>query len=120
MAVKSADYTDVKSLTAALQGQHALVEAFNPAAAVHQRVVIQAALAAGISHIITPDFSGDTFSDHVDEILIFEPKRSAQRELENIVAASGSRLSWTAIVVGPWYDWIIEAGIFWVNRDNDT
>ncbi|KAM5343560.1 hypothetical protein ACJ41O_012097 [Fusarium nematophilum] len=117
VTTKTANYTDTTSLTLALKDQDALVEAFNPAAAVHQELILQAALAAGVRHIITPDFSGDTFHPLVGELLIFEPKLRAKYQLEGIVAASQGRLSWTAIVVGPWFDWTIETGIFWVNRD---
>jgi hypothetical protein len=117
VAVKTADYTDIEALVAGLQGQDALVEAFNPVAASHQALILQAALATGVRHIITPDFSGDTFNTNADELLIFDTKRRAQRELESVVAASGNKLSWTAIIVGPWYDWTIERGFFWIDRN---
>ncbi|CAM1508885.1 Fc.00g026240.m01.CDS01 [Cosmosporella sp. VM-42] len=117
VTIKTALYTNVASLTNALYGHDALVEAFNPAAAAHQAVIVQAAIAAGINHFITPDFSGNTFNDNIGEIFIFDVKKRAQQELENIVATSGDKLSWTSIVTGPWYDWTIETGLFWINRD---
>ncbi|KAF4997111.1 hypothetical protein FDECE_12188 [Fusarium decemcellulare] len=113
---KSARYTDIRALTTAFENQDAIVEAFNPAAAVYQASIVEAALAAGVQHIVTPDFSGNTFNRNVSELLIFDTKRRAQRHLESVVAASGNRLSWYAIVVGPWYDWTIEKGLFWIDR----
>lgn len=68
-------------------------------------------------HVITPDFSGNTFHPRASELLIFDPKLQAQRELEDIVSRSEGKLSWTAIVTGPWYDWAIRKGIFWVDKD---
>ncbi|KAM6522966.1 hypothetical protein FALCPG4_012573 [Fusarium falciforme] len=118
IAVKAADYEDASSLAAALQGQHAVVEAFNPAAARSQRTIAEAAITAGVTHLITPDFSSDTFNPHVDDILIFEAKKYAQYELEDVVFKSGGALTWTAIIVGPWYDWGIETGNLWIDREN--
>ncbi|KAF3797981.1 hypothetical protein GCG54_00003881 [Colletotrichum gloeosporioides] len=115
--VVKAEYTDTALLTEALQGQDAVVEAFNPAASVHQTAILQAVLAAGVRHIITPDFSGNTFHPNAKDVLIFNPKLEAQRELERVVAESQGRLSWTAIVTGPWYDWTIKKGIFWIDRE---
>ncbi|KAJ3535427.1 hypothetical protein NM208_g7138 [Fusarium decemcellulare] len=117
---KTANYTDEDSLVAAFEGQDALIEAFNPAAAAHQSLIVQAALEAGVKHIMTPDFSSDTFHPRAGEVLVFEPKIVAQRELERIVAASGDSLSWTAIVIGPWYDWGIEQGMLWINKSSRT
>lgn len=115
-----ADYSNIAGMTAALQGHDALIEAFNPAAAAYQGLIVKAAIAAGVKHIITPDFSGDTFNTNIDEILIFDVKKRAQQQLEDTIVASSGNLSWTAIVVGPWYDWAIEQGIFWIDRDKRT
>ncbi|KAF5025517.1 hypothetical protein F66182_2422 [Fusarium sp. NRRL 66182] len=117
---KVADYQNLKSLTAALMNQDALVEAFNPAASAQQQLILKSALAAGVRHIITPDFSGDTFHPLLSEVLIFEPKLRAKRQLEAIIAQSDGKLAWTAIITGPWFDWAIETGIFWVNKEKRT
>ncbi|KZL87232.1 nad -binding protein [Colletotrichum incanum] len=118
--IKTADYTDVASLTAAFKDHDVVVEAFNPAAATHQTHILKAVVAAGVRHIITPDFSGNTFHPNAKEVKIFDPKLAAQRELERVVAESQGELTWTAIVSGPWYDWTIEKGIFWVNKEKRT
>lgn len=117
---KFAEYDDIPALTAALEGQNAVVEAFNPAAAKYQSTIVRAAIAAGVSHLITPEFSSDTFNEHADELLIYEPKLKAQRELEQLVRESGGVMSWTAIIVGAWYDWGIQNGVFWINKSNRT
>ncbi|KAJ9133430.1 NAD-binding protein [Pleurostoma richardsiae] len=120
LIVKTADYANLASMTLALRGQHAVVEAFNPAAGVHQHTIVQAAIAAGVSHLLTPDFSSDTFHANAKELLIFGPKIQAQQELESLVEASDGALSWTAIIVGPWYDWGIERGALWIDREHRT
>jgi hypothetical protein len=103
-----------------LQGHDALIEAFNPAAAAMQHVIVQAAIDAGIMHLITPDFSCDTFNPNMPELMVFEPKIQAQAELESLVAASNGALSWTAVIVGPWYDWATDAGQFWIDKKKRT
>ncbi|OTA08142.1 hypothetical protein A9Z42_0090990 [Trichoderma parareesei] len=120
VTIKTSSYNDLDTLTHVLQGQDALVEAFNPAAAAHQGVIVRAALAAGVKRLITPDFSTDSFSPHAAEVRIFEPKHKAQRELESLTAAPGCTLTWTAIVLGAWFDWGIQTGYFWVDKDKRT
>ncbi|KAH0497878.1 hypothetical protein TgHK011_005160 [Trichoderma gracile] len=120
VTIKKSFYDDLNTLTQALQGQDALVEAFNPAAAAHQGVIVRAALAAGVKRLITPDFSTDSFSPHAAEVRIFEPKHKAQRELESLTSTPGCTLTWTAIVLGAWFDWGIETGYFWVDKANRT
>lgn len=120
VTVKQSSYDELEALTEVLKGQDALVEAFNPAAAVHQDIIVQAALAAGVSRLITPDFSTDSFSTHSAEVRIFEPKHKAQKELEKLTSSPDCTLSWTAIVVGGWFDWGIEAGYFWIDKKKRT
>ncbi|KAI1348736.1 hypothetical protein F5Y01DRAFT_208067 [Xylaria sp. FL0043] len=117
---KVSPYDDIATLTEALQNQDAVIEAFNPAAAVNQSIIVQASLAAGVKHIITPDFSSDTFNPYVGELKIFEPKRQAQRILEAAVESSNGAIAWTAIIVGAWYDWAIENGQFWIDKKTRT
>jgi hypothetical protein len=120
ITVKKALYGDLPAMTTALQGQHAVVEAFNPAGAAHQETIVLAALAAGVSHLITPDFSSDTFNPHADELQIFEPKRQAQQKLEELVSGSNGTLAWTAVIVGGWFDWGIKTGKFWIDQKART
>ncbi|KAK1997012.1 NAD(P)-binding protein [Colletotrichum falcatum] len=117
---KTAEHTDTPALTEALNNHDAVVEAFNPAGATHQALILKAVLAAGVRHVITPDFSGNTFHPNVKDIFIFGPKLAAQQELERVVAESDGKLAWTAVVTGPWYDWAIEKGIFWIDKEKRT
>lgn len=120
VATTTAQYNEVDSLVKAFGGQDALIEAFNPSAATYQDTIVRAAIAAGVKHILTPDFSSDTFNPHVDEVLIFEGKRRAQTELEAVIAQSAAQVSWTALIVGGWYDWGIKNGVFWIDKANKT
>ncbi|KAK9250632.1 hypothetical protein V1507DRAFT_23303 [Lipomyces tetrasporus] len=118
VAKVSVDYNSVPSLKEAFKGQDAIVEAFNPNVSVYQDKIAKAAVEAGVKHIITPDFSSDTFNENAKELLIFEPKQQAQRRLEEGTKNSG--VSWTAIITGPFFDWAIPRGIFWVDPKTRT
>ncbi|KAF1980345.1 NAD(P)-binding protein [Bimuria novae-zelandiae CBS 107.79] len=117
---KEASYDDLPALTAALQNQHALIEAFNPSAAAHQATIIHAALVAGVQHVITLEFGPDTFNPHIDEVLVYAPKIAAQKALQKILDETKRDMTWTAIITGGWYDYGIENGLFWVDKHDKT
>ncbi|CAJ2512819.1 Uu.00g009380.m01.CDS01 [Anthostomella pinea] len=128
--IETASYSDVESMTAVFNGQHAVIEAFNPAAQVHQRSIVKAALAAGVAHLLTPDFTIDRFGPHIEEIPIFNPKLRAQRELEEAIEEAQSearkhgrpepQLTWTSVLTSLWYDWSIDAGFSMINKEKRT
>lgn len=76
---------------------------FNPTAASSQSSIVDAAIETGVRHLITPDFSSDTFNEHAAELMIFEPKLKSQEYLER--KAEEGKIAWTAIIPGPFYDW---------------
>lgn len=97
------DYSSLSSLEAIFSGQDAIVEAFNPSSLANHKLITDTAIACGVKHIITPDFSSDTFNPFAGELEIFAPKIEAQRYLEAKVA--GTETKWTAVIVGGFYDW---------------
>jgi hypothetical protein len=118
--VVEAAYSDITSLTAALRHQDALIEAFNPAAAVHQHIIVRAALAAGVKHLVTNEFGFDSFHRNAAELPVSHSKIEAQRVLEEelrnaVVNGEPPALAWTAIITSTWYDFAIRAGWFWLN-----
>lgn len=121
--VIEAAYSDIASLTAALHHQDALIEAFNPAAAVHQHTIVRAALSAGVKHLVTNEFGFDSFHHNAADLPVSDSKVEAQRvleeELRNSVVVDGelSPLAWTAIITSTWYDFAIREGWFWLNRN---
>lgn len=98
------DYGSVDALTELFRGQDAVVEAFPPHAAHLQPAIVEACIKSGtVKHIITPDFAGDTFSPHIQELPLYVPKVDAQKQLEDMI--KDTSLSWSAIITGGWYDW---------------
>ena len=53
-------------------------------------------------------FSSDTFHVNAPELKIFELKIEAQRLLEE--SLRGSAITWTAVITGPFIDWIESEG----------
>ncbi|KFA47146.1 hypothetical protein S40293_10185 [Stachybotrys chartarum IBT 40293] len=114
--IRSAKYDDIASLESSFNGQDAISEAFNPSAAVAQRVIGQVAFGDHIVHPITLDFPGDMFNPYMSELMRFETRIKAPRELKMKGANSDPALSSTAIIIGPWFDWATEAGAFWIDK----
>ncbi|KAK7414944.1 hypothetical protein QQX98_006269 [Neonectria punicea] len=104
IVIRTSTYSDFNRLAQAFVDQDAVVEAFNPDAAQHQRTIVRAALTASVSHMITPEFSLDTFNEHIRETLVCEYKIRAQQVLEDEIAAQAARtatvpkLAWTAVI----------------------
>jgi hypothetical protein len=123
--IREAAYDDIAGLTATLRDQDALIEAFNTAAAIHQRTIVRAALAAGIKHLVTSEFGLDTFHPNASQLPCSDIKLEAQRALEEelqkaVGNGNSTPLTWTGIFVGPWYDWGIRKGNFWLDRASHT
>jgi hypothetical protein len=98
------DYSDPTSLAALFKDQNAVLETFNPEVlSSHHKTITDAIISSGIKHVITPDFSSDTFNPHASELEIFEPKLEAQKYLEE--RTEGKEVKWTAVITGPLFDW---------------
>lgn len=105
------DYSSVDALAELFKGQDAVVESFPPNAAHMQPIIVDACLKARtVRHIITPDFAGDTFNEHITELPLYVPKVEAQKLLEEKI--KGTDLTWSAIITGGWYDW----GKWWASN----
>ncbi|KIW29371.1 uncharacterized protein PV07_05189 [Cladophialophora immunda] len=113
------DYSSLSALTALFTGQDAVVEAIPPNALHLQSTIVEACVAAGtVKHIITPDFAGDTFNEHISELPLYVPKVEAQKVLEEKL--KGTKVNWSAIITGGWYDWAIPLGYYWINPRTNT
>lgn len=112
------DYSSATSLEALFSHQDAIVEAFNPSSLSNHELITDTAIATGIRHIITPDFSSDTFNPYAEELEIFAPKLEAQRYLEAKLKYTETK--WTGVIVGPFYDWAIPRNLFWLSPKERT
>ncbi|KAH9959901.1 hypothetical protein BJV74DRAFT_954604 [Russula compacta] len=98
------DYSSRASLVSAFKGQDAVVVTIgnhNPALLEQiQTAVVDAAVEAGVSHIIPSNFGGDLAS-HRNPVVEF--KLRVEEHLEKL--SSEGKISYTAIGTGIFFDW---------------
>ncbi|AEO59818.1 hypothetical protein MYCTH_2308372 [Thermothelomyces thermophilus ATCC 42464] len=109
-AVKSVDYGSLDDLTAAFQGQDAVVSTVATAAVGGQRLAVDAAVAAGVKRFIPSEFGINTRKVRDTPIgKILAGKIAIVDYLEQ-VAAKGSGLTWTGVSTGLFFEWGLERG----------
>jgi len=108
------DYTSQASLISAFKGQDAVVVTIgnrNPALFEQiQMAIIDAAIAAGVSHIIPSNFGGD-FASYRNHVMEF--KIRVDEHLKKL--SSEGKISYTAIGTGVFFDWALTVGFFGVD-----
>lgn len=92
------------SLVQVFQGQDAVVCATAATNIADQRKVIDAAVAAGVKRFLPNEFGADTAAEAVGEKAeMFKAKAEVVAYLKQKEAEG---LSWTALCVGMWIDWV--------------
>ncbi|KAI1427973.1 hypothetical protein F5Y12DRAFT_99693 [Xylaria sp. FL1777] len=109
VVVKPVDYDSVESLTAALQGQDAVVSNLGFAGLTKQLNLIEAAVKAHVKRFIPSDFGSDIANPKTGGLAVFADKVVIQKALVK-EAAKGS-ISYTNIYNGPFFDWGIKVGL---------
>ncbi|KAI1338185.1 NmrA-like family protein [Xylariaceae sp. FL0016] len=100
------DGLSTASLTAALQGQDAVVVCF-PLKDVSQHLrICDAAVAAGVRRLIPADYgSCDSSSPRAQELVPLFKNKTAVRERLQDLSRAHAGFSWTSIVCGHFFDW---------------
>ncbi|KAK5715868.1 hypothetical protein LTR15_009693 [Elasticomyces elasticus] len=99
------DYGSKDSLVAALRGQDALVS--NIPNHIDQPALIDAAIEAGVKHFIPSEFGSNvTGNSKVAALPVFAGKLATEEYLKQ-----QSKISWTVIVNGLFFDWGLSMGI---------
>ncbi|PMD37523.1 putative isoflavone reductase like protein P3 [Hyaloscypha variabilis F] len=107
--VISVDATSVDSLTAALQGQDAVISAVGHEGFLGQSVLFDAAVAAGVKRFIPSEFGSDISNPNAAKLPVFGPKIAIRKHIEQKVKA-GADITYTYVVNAPFLDWGIEVG----------
>ncbi|TVY14193.1 Pinoresinol reductase 2 [Lachnellula arida] len=107
--VVPADTTSVESVTAAFQGQDAVVSAVGTEGLQGQNVLIDAAIAAGVKRFLPSEFGSDLANPKVAAFPIFGYKIATQKYLQEAIAAKPG-LTYTYVVNGPFLDWGLHRG----------
>ncbi|KIW86775.1 uncharacterized protein Z519_12561 [Cladophialophora bantiana CBS 173.52] len=103
-------------LVKAFGGQDAVVSSVGPTGFQDQKVFIDAAITAGVKRFIPSEFSANTMSPTVRELVpVFEAKKDIidyPREKEN------TGLTWTGLSTGPLLDWGLASGFLGFDLTN--
>lgn len=92
------------ALVSAFRGQDAVVSNIGAAAFLDQKKMIDAAIEAGVKRFIPSEFSVDSMSPTVRDLLpLFEQKKEI---LEYLKTKEGKGMTWTGIATGPFFDWV--------------
>ncbi|KAJ5097870.1 oxidoreductase CipA [Penicillium argentinense] len=118
--VQVVDYESLDSLTAALTGQDALVNALGVGVVprdIHLRLV-DAAHAAKVQRYIPSEFGSDTANQLTAQLPVFGDKVAVAQKLQEI-AGQDEDFGYTAVITGPFFDWGLK-NKFIINLDGPT
>ena len=111
------DYDSPSSLATAFQGQDAIVSAVATFATPQQRAVIDAAVAAGVKRFIPSEYGMDS-SDRARELV---PAIAMKTDTVTYLRTKESQgLSWTALIIGAFFDWALVNGFLGYDFKNRT
>lgn len=111
--VEVVDYNSQDSLTTAISGQDAVVNALGVGVVpreVHLRLV-EAAHAAQVKRYIPSEFGSDTIHHLTAQLPVFGDKVAVIQRLREI-SSQDSEFSYTAVINGPFFDWGLEKSFF--------
>jgi uncharacterized protein YbjT (DUF2867 family) len=104
-----ADYASVSSLTAAFQGQDAVVSAVGTDGLLGQSLLFDAAVAAGVKRFLPSEFGSDISVPAVATLPVFGYKVATRKHIEAAVAG-GADITYTYVINGGFLDWGLQVG----------
>ncbi|OCK79121.1 NmrA family transcriptional regulator [Lepidopterella palustris CBS 459.81] len=111
------DSLPIPALTLALRGHDALVMTMAGSHVADALKLAEAAFAAGVRRVIPADFGSCDSDDAatLELLALFEGKKRVRRFLEDLAGrergAGVGRLSWTSLVTGHFFDWMLREGL---------
>ncbi|KAJ9636004.1 hypothetical protein H2204_005501 [Knufia peltigerae] len=107
-----------ESLAAAFQGQDAVVSAITTFFVGQQFTIIDAAIEAGVRRFIPSEYGVDTSDPAIAEIA---PPAGTKNEIVAYLQSKQATISWSAIIVGAFFDAILEVpGALGLNLAENT
>lgn len=108
--VVDVDTTSLEALTAALKGQDAVVSIVGLTELSNQKVLIDAAAAAGVKRILPSEYGSNVDNPNSRKLPVFQPKVEIQEYLFDTVRKTPS-LTYTLVYNGAFLDWGLEHGM---------
>lgn len=106
-----------ETLIEALKGQDALVLAFAGSSTTQSKTLIDAAINAGVKHIIPADFGSCDSSDprSLELVPLFKEKKKVRDYLISHEGQGKGKMSWTSIVTGHFFDYGLMTGLLGID-----
>ncbi|OKL63655.1 hypothetical protein UA08_00072 [Talaromyces atroroseus] len=105
-AVVEADFTDLESLKAAFQGQDAVVSVVNDAGVPGQKLLIDAAIAAGVKRFLPSNFGSNMTNPNSRKLPVFAGKVAVEDYL--IEKSKTTDLTYSFVYTGGFTDFCIQ------------
>ncbi|RDH29242.1 NAD(P)-binding protein [Aspergillus welwitschiae] len=111
LKVIKSDYSH-DSLVSAFKGQDAVISIVGNGGFSNQQKLIDAALAAGVKRFIPSEFGNNTADERVRALA---PLLDGKKAVVDYLKEKQDRLSWTALITGPFFDWGLQTGFLGFN-----
>ncbi|KAI9053484.1 hypothetical protein LZ554_002439 [Drepanopeziza brunnea f. sp. 'monogermtubi'] len=108
--VVKVDYTSLESLTEALAGQDAVVSAVASQAVATQKVLIDAAVKAGVKRFLPSEFGVDLKNPKARALPVYAAKVEIEEYLDALAVKND--ISYTLVYNGPFLDWALRNEMF--------
>ncbi|KAH7037090.1 uncharacterized protein B0I36DRAFT_371789 [Microdochium trichocladiopsis] len=108
--VVKVDYSSLESLTKALEGQDAVVSAAGNEGIPGQKVLVDAAIAAGVKRFLPSEFGSDLANPKARALPVFHFKVQVAEYLEAKAAELKDKFTYTRVYNNAFLDWGLAAG----------
>lgn len=112
-----ADYDSQDSLKKAFEGQDVVVSLVASAVLKDQSKLIDAAIAAGVQRFIPSEFGSDTVDPRNRALVSIS---NVKYDITKYLKSNESKISWTSIITGPFFDWCLRVGFHGFDLKNKT
>lgn len=107
VVVRTADLSSVESVTAAFEGQDAVVSTIGIEAVLGQSVLVEAAVAANVKRFLPSDFGCDMANPKAGPLPVFGYKTAIHKALRDAAAAKPD-FTYSLVCNGAFLDWGLE------------
>ncbi|KAI9663108.1 MAG: hypothetical protein M1821_008156 [Bathelium mastoideum] len=107
ITVHKTDY-DMTSLVKIFQGYDAVVSVVATFSTDQQNIIIDAAVHAGVKRFLPSEYGIDTSLPQLAEYVSFA--KGKQDTVAYLKTKEGTQLSWSALCVGAFFDWVLKIG----------
>lgn len=110
VTVRTADLSSIDSVTAAFEGQDAVVSTVGTAGLPGQGVLVEAAIAANVKRFLPSDFGSDIANHKTSVLPVFKSKNAMHKALRKAAAAKPD-FTYTLVCNGAFLDWGLEKNL---------